>query len=75
MNGNNDRLLAAISNPFLWRRQNDFFNIKCSFFLGFQKYVNQVMGPKISASDFASFPEFHKESFSRMAELPTHLLA
>ena len=47
------------------------------FFLGFQKYVNQVMGLKISQTQLAieSFPEFNKESFLQIVELPTHLLA
>lgn len=76
--GINDGSFAGIFNPFLWQRKRDVLNIKCSsFFLGFQKYVNQVIELKISQVQLTleSFPEFHREAFLQMAKLPTHLLA
>ena len=40
----NDRILEVISNPFLW--SDFFFILNALLFLGFQKFVNQVMGLK-----------------------------
>lgn len=50
----------------------NFLKIKCfSFFLGSLKYVNQVMGQKISQAQLTieSFPKFRGVAFLEMAEL------